>query len=528
MENKFSAQKHDPVLLGVIVFITLIGLTIRIGPALQTNFPLNDGGLFYAMIVDLQEEGYALPLKTTYNFAEIPFAYPPLAFYITGFLGDIFHISTLSLVRILPSIISALCIMAFYLLAKELTKSKMQIAIGTLIFALLPRVFAWHIMGGGITRSFGMLFSMLTMLFAYRFYTRHEKRYLPVLILFGSLTFATHPEATVHTAITALIFYLWRDRTIKGLLHSLLIAGGILLLTSPWWGLVLSRYGFDPFLASVNAAEQDSINPLVGLFIFFRFLFADEPFLPIMSTLGLFGLFASLAHKRTLLPAWMFTLHLVEPRGGTLYMMIPLALMAGYAVENIVLPAISTEIEKKISTESFKEQLEHVLGGKVTRYFVVFIFAYSLMSAYITGQKIKNEFSLLRSDLETFAWVRENTAEGSQFALVTDQLPLRDAWSEWFPVLAERKSLASVFGYEWVNDGKFDSRIEAYKNLQACIDQNITCIDNWTREYDAQISYLYIRGPEGSKQVPLSIYLEQSSDYDLVFKNKETLIFRVR
>ncbi len=533
MQNKFSSQKNDPIVLGVIIFITLIGLAIRMGPALQTNFPLNDGSLFYAMIIDLQEAGYALPSTTTYNFAEIPFAYPPMAFYITGLLGDIFQVSILTLVRILPSIISAMCIPVFYFLAKELTRSKIQIVFGTLIFALLPRVFAWHIMGGGITRSFGMLFAMLTMMYAYRFYIRHEKRHLPVLILVGSLTFATHSEATVHTVITVLVFYLWKDRSIKGLLYSLIIAGGILLLTSPWWGLVLSRYGIDPFIASINAARQDSVNPLVGLIIFFRFLFADEPFLSILSTLGLLGLFASLARKRTLLPVWMFTLHLVEPRGGSLYMMIPLALMAGYAMETVVLPAIRTENEKNILPGSLEKELEHILGGKVTRYFVMFIFvmfifAYSLMSAFSIGQKIKTEFSLTTSDLDAFTWVRENTATGSQFALVTGQLPLRDAWSEWFPVLAGRPSQASVFGYEWVNDGLFDVRVEAYKKLQACKDQDVSCIEEWTQSNNVQISYLYVRGKVGEEKVPLSIFLEQSSNYDLVFKNKETSIFRVR
>ena len=224
--------------------------------------------------------------------------------------------------------------------------------------------------------------------------------------------------------------------------------------------LVISRHGMAPFLAAITASGQDSINPLVRLFIFFRFLFTDEAFLPLLSVLGLIGLFASLQRKQTLLPAWMFILHMIEPRGGTLYMMIPLALLIGYAIEIVILPALHSKFDI-VASANLQQALENILHEKTFRYFLLFLFAYSLMSAYTTGQKIKDEFSLQPSDLETFAWVKDSTPEDSQFLLVTGQLPLRDAWSEWFPVMTERHSQATVFGYEWVDDGLFGKRVGA-------------------------------------------------------------------
>ena len=519
-----SKSSKDYTMASTVFFITLIGLAIRLAVPLQAAFPLNDGGLFYAMIVDLQEAHYALPLYTAYNFATVPFAYPPLAFYLTGLLADILHISLFDLVRLLPALISGLTIPAFYLLAREITDSKLQIVFGVFAFALIPRDFAWLIMGGGITRSFGLLFAMLTMTFAYRFYNSHATRYLLTCILLGALTVATHPEATVHTAITALVFYLWNDRSLKGALLSLGIAGGILALTTPWWGLVISRHGVDPFLAAMNASGQDSINPLVGLFIFFRFLFTDEPFLPMLSMLGLVGLFASLTRKQTLLPAWMFILHTIEPRGGTLYMMIPLALLVGYGLESVILPALR-RADEDAPLHDVRLALESILRGKVSRYFILFLFAYCAMAAYSTSLKIQEEFSLHPTDLESFAWVRENTPENSQFLLVTGQLPLRDAWSEWFPVLTERHSQATVFGYEWVNDGQFGNRVEAYKNLQACAYEETACLKNWNQGSSAPFSYVYLWKQTGATQYPLSVYIKQGNDYELVFQNDQTMIF---
>jgi hypothetical protein len=478
------------------------------------------------MIIDLQEAQYTLPNFVTYNHAQIPFVYPPLAFYITGFLADLLHVPVLDLVRLLPSIASALSIPAFYLLAKELTESKLQIVFGIFAFAFIPRVFAWHIMGGGITRSFGLLFAILTMTFAYRFYNRHKKYHILNCILFGALTVFTHPEASVHTAVTALVFYLWKDRSLKGFLFSLGIAAGILTLTAPWWGLIISRYGVEPFLASLTAAGQDSINPIVGLFIFFRFQFTDEAFLPLLSALGLLGLFASLARRKNLLPAWMFILHVVEPRGGTLYMMIPLSLMVGYALEKVIIPALRLKEESTRQANNIQQELEQVLSGKVTRYFIVFLFAYSLMSAYSTGQKIKNEYSLQPMDLQTFSWVKENTPENGDFLLVTGQLPLRDAWSEWFPVLSERRSQASVFGYEWVNDGQFGGRVEAYGQLQSCAYEDSTCIENWQQGNNNTPSFIFLWNRASPNRLPLALHLQQDDRYSLVYENEQTLIFQ--
>ncbi|MGD8406092.1 MAG: hypothetical protein PVJ21_20720 [Anaerolineales bacterium] len=530
MNNTNSAEpkvslKNNQIFIAITIFITLIGLAIRLAPTLQTHFPLNDGGLFYDMIVDLQEANYSLPIYATYNQAEIPFAYPPLAFYITGLLASLLHIQVLDLVRILPALISTLTIPAFYVLSRELTDSPLQIVFGTFAFTLLPRTFAWNIMGGGITRSFGMLFAMLTMIAAYRFYNGHRPRYILSCILLGILTVFTHPEASVHTAITAMVFYLWKDRSLKGFLLSIGIAVGILVLTAPWWGLVISRHGVDPFIAAMTASGQDSFNPLVGLFIFFRFLFTDEAFLPLLAMLGLIGLFASLARKQTLLPAWLFILHLIEPRGGTLYMMIPLSLLIGYALDKVVLPALKPK-DSDIANFDVQQALENALRWKTARYFLLFLFAYSLMSAYTTGQKIKNDFSLQTSDREAFAWVEDNTPENSEFLLITGQLPLRDAWSEWFPVLTNRHSQATIFGYEWVNNGQFGNRVKSYEALQGCAREDVNCLASWNLISDKPYTHVYLWNQKDPSAMTLYAYLANNSTFELIYQNERNAIFR--
>ena len=173
----------------------------------------------------------------------------------------------------------------------------------------------------------------------------------------------------------------------------------------------------------------------------------------------------------------------------------------------------------------FRGLLESLLRWKTPRYFLLFVFAYSSMSAYSTSLKIKDEFTLQSTDLQAFEWVKTNTPEDSQFLLVTGQLPLRDGWSEWFPVLAQRHSQATVFGYEWFNDGKFGERVKAYRALQKCSRNDIACLETWNGESSATFSYVYLYNRAGPEQFPLAILLKQDSDYGLVFENEQTLIF---
>lgn len=525
MRQQISNQVFRSLQTGALGFIFLIGLGIRLSEPLRANFPLNDGGLFYAMIEDLKSAGYGLPAYATYNGGAIPFAYPPFAFYVTGLISDFTNIPLLGILRLLPAFVSSLCILAFYLLARQITASNTQTILSTLAFALLPRTFDWLIMGGGVTRSFGLLFALLTMTFVFRLFTSHSGRTFWACILLGALVVLAHPEATVHTAITCLVFFLWKGRSRWSLGVSFGIAASILVLTSPWWGLIIFRHSLDPFLASINAARQNSFNPLVGLVVFFRFLFADEPYLTILSSIGAIGFFASLARRQTLLPAWLLILHLVEPRGGTLYMMIPLALLIGYALENILLPALRPKGDNPTPANA-RYAFESIMHVKSSRYFLIFLFIYSVISAYTTSFNIKNDLSIKLQDQQAFTWVREHTPQHANFILITGQNPLRDAWSEWFPVVAKRKSLATVFGYEWVNDGKFADRINAYKDLQACKSRDALCLDEWTRKYGETIDYVYIKQPSESGPFVLNIYLDQNPSYKIVFQNEQTAIYQ--
>ncbi len=109
-----SEKRNRYLIFSVAV---LLGLAVRLPFVLNTDFPLNDGGLFYTMVRELQANHFRLPLFTSYNGTNIPFAYPPLAFYLAGILQSLTQWDLLSIFRFLPFFINLLCIPAFYSLA---------------------------------------------------------------------------------------------------------------------------------------------------------------------------------------------------------------------------------------------------------------------------------------------------------------------------------------------------------------------------------------------------------------------------
>ncbi|MCL4824736.1 MAG: hypothetical protein KJZ57_11025, partial [Anaerolineales bacterium] len=181
-------MKRQPDFSVLILFAALLfGGLVRFLPALMTRFPINDGGMFYTMARELSANGYALPATTSYNGLSIPFAYPPLGLYLASLLADLARVPLLGVFLWLPPFFSLLAIPAFYLLARALLADKLRASLAALFFALAPGSYDWHVMGGGVTRSAGMLFLLLAAFFVFRLFQQGDRRLVLPAILFSSL-----------------------------------------------------------------------------------------------------------------------------------------------------------------------------------------------------------------------------------------------------------------------------------------------------------------------------------------------------
>ena len=172
-------RDEDRTTRAALLAALAVGALIRGWHVWGADFPLNDGGLFYVMVRDIQHAHYHLPAFTSYNGAHIPFGYSPLTFYLAAALNDA-GVDLLTLFRVLPFLASTACIAAFYLLARDMLESRAAIAASLLAFAIVPRGFVWLLMGGGLTRSFGYLFALLALHQVWLLYTRRSLRYVPL------------------------------------------------------------------------------------------------------------------------------------------------------------------------------------------------------------------------------------------------------------------------------------------------------------------------------------------------------------
>jgi hypothetical protein len=142
--SKISAMRaglraYDDWAVFVLLWAVVFGGVVRLLPMWGSAAPVNDGGLFYIMTRELQSAHYSLPWYSAYNAAHIPYAYPPLSFYVMGLANEVSHIPLLTLYQWLPPLLSMLTIPAFYLLAELLLRSGMEAALATVAFSMLPR-----------------------------------------------------------------------------------------------------------------------------------------------------------------------------------------------------------------------------------------------------------------------------------------------------------------------------------------------------------------------------------------------------
>lgn len=481
----------DPSLIFLLIAM-LIGGYIRLAPVLQSAVPLNDGGLFYRMTQDLIENEFRLPSTTSYNQLEIPFAYPPLSFYLAGLLAKLTGWQLLDIVRILPAVFTVLTIPAFYLLARRLVSDPYQLIFATLIFTFIPSAFDWLIMGGGLTRSVGFFFFLLSLTFIHRMYTRQRWQDVLWTALFSSLTVLSHPEAALYAAAGALVFFLFFGKNRQGIVRSLAVAGLVLQFSAPWWLSVVRQYGVAPFFAAGGTGLGHYAEYAFGLF---QFYLTHEYGLPIISALVVIGLFFSLARRDYFLLIWFVVFFLVQPRSAPRFLSIPMAL----AASGMILRLLGWLDQQKQGAAAKTQSTP--LTSRASRWFFLFLFGQWIYSAFATGLLVVL-MAFSPADQIAFAWIRANTPPASRFLVLTGESPLTDPVAEWFPALTDQVSITTVQGYEWEQGAAFDDMVDQAEEAQLCAAQNYPCLEAWSEQSGNHFDYIYLHLPGESTEEP--------------------------
>jgi hypothetical protein len=503
-----------------------LGIAVRAFHVLSRDFPLNDGGLFFAMVRDLQASHYQLPAFTSYNLAGIPYGYSPLGFYLAGLLNDLTPMTLVDVFRWLPLTVSALIVVAFAWLAQALLASRTAVIVAVVAFGLLPRSFIWMLMGGGLTRSLGFLFGLVSLRLLYGFYTERRWKYVPLISLAAGLTLLSHLGTAPFTAFSALLFLLAYGRHRQALLGSAIAAAGAALVSAPWWYSVVQMHGIQPFLAagatggSIFGALrlQDLIHTLsvfgVG---------TAESVLAVVGMLGVLGFLLSLSRGDWVLPAWWISIVLLDARQGSTFSMVPVALLAGVGVAQLLLPAM-----RQIPVPTLRRTPGRVAWPAPV--LLGLMLAFAAASALVRNPSkpggLTDMGELSWQERAAMDWVERETSPDARFLIVSGTPWEIDRNSEWLPVLANRKSVATVQGYEWRPIGEFAKKKREYVNLQGCAGWTSQCLQDWARRTGQRFTHVYIpKSPDRPCCNLLRYSLDRDPAYRLIYDGSGAALF---
>ncbi len=489
----------------ILFFATVFGLVVRLGPAMLIDGPINDGGMFYQMVRDLQANAYRLPMTLSYNHLGIPFAYPPFGFYLTALVQVAVHADLYDVFRFWPGIASTLSVPAFYFLAVAVLRDRTRAAVASAFYALSPASFYLPFMGGGVVRAPALVFSLLALGCFYRLFETREWRLVWPAAGLMALTALTHPETIFHTVISVAVFWACVGRTRRSLVQTLAAAGGTLAAASPWWLAMLGRYGFAPFATALSGSLRDNLAPLYLI----QFNLTGEALLTVVGVLAAVGLVCVVHRKEWLLPVWIAVSFLTSWRASPFSAIFPVAMLGAMGLERLV--------------GETPEPFAALYASPAKRNVLLLLLAYNLMGGLWAATGIAYEQRLVPAERSSLSRVANLTPPDSRFLVITGASAPGDALAEWFPALTQRTSVATAQGHEWTASPNVTQAYWQASDLQACVDQTIQCLQDWAQRYAVAYQYVYIRRIRTTRSgqilqidTVLEMSIQQSGAYNMI------------
>ena len=469
----------------IVGAITLAGLVVRAIPLVLSDFPVNDGGLFVAMTRAIQEAGWSLPVTVSWNGSELPFTYPPLAFYKAGLLESLFGLDLYAIFRWFPLLTSVLIVPVVYLLARQLLRSELGGAVAALAYALAPSSYVWMIQGGGVTRSPGLLVAVLALWQVVVLVREPTPGRAVGVGLLAGLTGLVHPGAAVFLLSGAVLIWLFEGRTRRAFVHAAAAAGIGLLVLAPWLIIVASRFG----LAALVDVPSNGPDLRFALLTMLSSRFTGLPFFDPLGVIGLTMAFVCLYRRQWLLPLWFLVATALSPQ----YAMVPFGLLIGAAAQSLA------SKRRDVQSRPLSAPLRRfpAIGLAVLGACLAFEGVVSAFAVLDPGAPVH---ALSAERREAMAWVAAELEPAARVAVITDSVWPRDPDSEWFPLLAGRQSVATVQGSEWLGVAAFVETRGAHHALQTCVrqEESVACVQEWLAEWPADYLYLptgHLHGP---------------------------------
>jgi hypothetical protein len=451
-----SMLTKERLLVGCVLSL---GIVIRLVHLvfLGADSPNKGGGLFAEFSQQIALHGFALPRYIPFYSAEgVPFAYPPLPFYVEAVLVYIFSLPEFLVVNLLPPCAAILALLAFHRLTRELGLGFWTRIAALLAYATMASAYVQQISAGGLAEAFGSLALVCFAIFLVRAYKRDTITDYALVGVNWAFCVVASPGSAYASVPTFLIFVLaqfaksgWRPslRAIAYLVMAGLIA---VVVSSPYWLTVIIHHGLRVFVISFSE-QHHGFSGLGTLEALLEFQMTGAKFL---CNFFLFcGIAWAVLRRRWVLLAWFIVLYSI-PREGEWMASVPAAILAGLG-----------------ATEAFAPPLVEIVRryGRMTEV-AILIGALVLSvvgSAYLQVNERIQRHAISPEAISAMKWVEANTPSDGTFVVLVDNNPVL----EWAPRIMQRTVLNVSYGTEFAVEAGKRSRIKKLdKKLDACSD----------------------------------------------------------
>jgi hypothetical protein len=244
--------------------------------------------------------------------------------------------------------------------------------------------------------------------------------------------------------------------------------------------------------------------------------------------LGVVGFFYSLTSREWLLPAWWIAIVVLDARQGSTFSTVPISLLAGVAVAQLLLPAMRrawsggapATLRRSPGRRGWSPQF--VLGC-----FAAFSTITVLLRTPNLAGGLPDLVGLTKAERDALTWLRSGTPASARILVVAGSPWEIDLHSEWLPVLGRRVSVATVQGYEWRPQGEFIAKKREYVELQGCAGWWVECVEDWARRTSQTYDYLYVpRRPQRECCAQLQVSLAHARGYRRVYDGPGAVVYQ--
>ena len=442
---------------GIAVAI-LIGVLVRVAPIVGAGSVVGDGGLILALVDDIRAAGLRLPTTASYNDLGIPFVYPPAAIWLAAAVGAATGSASLDVLTWMPMAVAVLVLTAFAWLSVRLLPPMAAVS-ATFAFALMPSAYGWLVAGGGLTRGSGLLFALMAAAIAVG--PSGAAPSLRRAVLTGAclgLAGLTHPQGIVFGVVACGALTFQRPFADWGR-HAAIAAAAAVVVLLPWLAWVVATNGLESILSAGSRFE-----PVTGLIRLLNLRFSGVLFMDLVGVAGVIGLVVQVIRRQWRVPALLLLVSLVGAGGGEFLAAAPWALLAGAGVEAVV------RVWRSPGAPG-----DTRLGRRAVAATAAVALFLSLIGAL--GSVVDSASKLHPLGDATIAamrWLGENGPD------VPVLVPTNEVWgfddvSEWLPAIADRHSMGTVQGSEWLGSEGFDAQIAIHESIRGCAGSTAAC-----------------------------------------------------